>query len=83
MDGCMSDLQSFRSILELWPSREAMAADLPGSTATQVSKWWQRDSIPADWWSALLSTERAVGAGLTAEILTELAAREVLAEARA
>jgi hypothetical protein len=50
------------------------------SRASTVSKWWQRDSIPADRWSAVLSTDRARGAGLTSDALTSLAARE---EARA
>lgn len=80
--GVMTDLTSFRSIIELWgTSRDALAAELPGATATQVSKWWQRDSIPAEWWSALLGTERAIAAGVTSDILTALAARET-AEAR-
>ena len=77
----MADLTSFRAIIELWgDSREALASELPGATATQVSKWWQRESIPAEWWSAVLSTDRARDAGVTAELLTALAARE---EARA
>lgn len=82
-NGRMTDLASFRDIIELWGnSREAMAAELPGTTATQVSKWWQRDNIPPEYWAEVLKTERAIGAGVTAEILTRLAAREV-AEARA
>ena len=78
----MSDLTSFQKIIELWPSREAMASDIPGAGAWTVSKWWQRDAIPAEWWSALLSTETAVSGGVTADLLTALAAREVV-EARA
>lgn len=69
---------SFRSIIELWPSREAMAADI-GANASAVSKWWQRDGIPAEWWAAVLTTDRAITAGLTAEQLTGLAAREPIA----
>lgn len=76
----MANLNSFRTIIELWPSREGMAADLPGTTATQVSKWWQRDSVPAEWWSAILATEVAGAAGLNAEALTALAARQPIAE---
>lgn len=77
----MTDLASFRSIIELWPSREAMAAEL-GAGAPAVSKWWQRDSVPAEWWSAILATDVAAGAALTADLLTRLAARESV-EARA
>lgn len=71
----MTDLASFRSIIELWPSREAMAADIEAKAAA-VSKWWQRDSVPAEWWSSLLATGIAVDAGLNAEALTALAARK-------
>lgn len=72
----MSDLSSFRTVIELWSSREAMAADI-GAGSSTVSKWWQRDSIPAEWWSAVLSTDTAASSRLTAEVLTALAAREV------
>ena len=78
----MTDLASFRSIIELWPSREAMAADI-GAGASTVSKWWQRDSVPAEWWSAVLATEVAVRNGVTAEALTVLAARLPAEEVRA
>ncbi len=63
-------------------SRIALAAELPGASATQVSKWWQRDNIPAEYWAALLETTRASEAGVTAAKLTALAAHEP-AEARA
>jgi hypothetical protein len=52
-----------------------MAADI-GTGASTVSKWWQRDSVPAEWWSAVLSTEKAAANLVTAELLTALAARE-------
>jgi hypothetical protein len=58
-----------------------MASDI-GAKAAAVSKWWQRDGIPAEWWAAVLATERVKNDGLTAETLTALAAREPL-EARA
>lgn len=77
----MTDLATFRSIIELWPSREAMAADT-GAAASTVSKWWQRNSVPVEWWSAILLTDVACANGLTAELLTALAAREPV-EARA
>jgi hypothetical protein len=79
----MTHLPSFQSIIDLWPSREAMAAEI-GAKPAAVSKWWQRDSVPAEWWSTILATERAVGAGLNAEALTALAARQpAVDEARA
>lgn len=70
----MSEPTSFRSIIELWPSREAMALDV-GAKDRAVSKWWQRDNIPAEWWSAVLATSIARHAGITAEMMTALAAR--------
>lgn len=77
---------SFRAIIELWPSREAMASDLreidPEASAASVSKWWQRDNIPSDWWFAVLRTGKAAAAGVSSDVLTRLAAREP-AEARA
>lgn len=76
----MSEHTSFRAIVDLWPSREELASDV-STTVGRVSKWAQRDNIPAEWWSAVLGTERARSAGITAEILTSLAAREP-AEAR-
>lgn len=65
---------TFRSIIELWASKEAMASDI-GAKAPAVSKWWQRDSIPAEWWSAVLDTAVAKSAGLTAAMMTALASR--------
>lgn len=72
----MSDLTSFQKIIELWPSREAMAADIPDAGAWTVSKWWQRNTIPSEWWLAVLATDKARDAGLNAELLAKLAARE-------
>ena len=53
-----------------------MALDI-GAGASAVSKWHQRDSIPAEWWASVLSTQVASERGVTAELLTFLAAREV------
>ena len=78
----MVEIRSFRALIELWPSREAMSADI-GAGSSTVSKWWQRDSVPAEWWSAILGTEVAGLNGVTAELLTTLAARQAAEEARA
>lgn len=76
-----SPLTSFRSVIELWSSREAMAADV-GARNWSVIKWWSRDTIPSKWWPAVLSTDTAKSGGVTLDILARLAAREV-EEARA
>jgi hypothetical protein len=75
-------MNSFRSIIELWPSRAALAAEL-GATPAQVSKWWQRKIIPAEWWAAIIASSRAAEAGVNAELLTSLAARETADTAEA
>jgi hypothetical protein len=52
-----------------------MASDVDARTPA-VSKWWQRDSIPAERWSAILATEQARSAGVTSDTFIALAARE-------
>lgn len=76
----MAEINSFRDVIELWPSRQAMASDVPAPAST-VSKWWQRDSIPSEWWSSVLNTDTAKSNEITSDKLTVLAARET-AEAR-
>lgn len=81
MSEVMSDLTSFRSIIELWGPKDAHGARLAmanevGVSAGMVTKWWQRNAIPAEYWSSILITEKAQSAGATAELLTSLASRE-------
>jgi hypothetical protein len=83
----MSQITSFRSVIELWGPKDAHGARLAlaseiGASAGMVTKWWQRRSIPSEWWSSVLATEKARAAGVTADLLTELAARDDV-EARA
>lgn len=70
----LSEPNSFRDVIALWPSLGAMSADL-GAPATAVRKWSQRDRIPDEWWSAVLASEKAKAAGITADLLVRLAAR--------
>jgi DNA-binding transcriptional regulator YiaG len=77
----MSEISSFRDVIGLWPSHDALASDI-GAPVTAVRKWSQRERIPAEWWDSVLSTRTAEAAGITAGVLTKLAARESL-EARA
>jgi len=69
---------SFRDVVELWPTRELCAAEV-GASPAQVSKWWQRDSIPDRWWRSVLATSRAKDSGLTADALARLASVELRA----
>lgn len=72
--GMAEQITSFRKLIDLWDSREAMASDI-GAKAYVVSKWWQRKSVPAEWWSPILATDVAAKAGVTAETFVALAAR--------
>ena len=72
-------IDSFRALIELWDTREAMAVDI-SAKASAVSKWWQRDSVPAEWWAPILASETAIRARLRAEVLIDLAARAPLDE---
>jgi len=83
----MTQITSFRSVIELWGPKDAHGARLAmgsevGASAGTVTKWWQRDWIPAEWWTAVVATDRARAAGVSVEVLAALAAREVT-EARA
>jgi len=83
----MSEITSFRDVIELWGGRDAHGARIAmgaevGATAGTVTKWWQRNWIPPEYWSAILATDNASAAGVTADLLTALAAREP-AEVRA
>ncbi len=81
----MSQITSFRDVIELWGGKDAHGARLAlgsevGASGNVVAKWWQRDWIPPEWWASVLATDKAQSAGVTADLLTRLAARE---EARA
>lgn len=70
----MSEIGSFKAVIELWPTREALAAEL-GEDSRLISKWWQRDKIPADRWAEVLALPTAASGGVTADLLTDLASR--------
>lgn len=78
--GTMRRPRSFCSVIDLWPTREAMAVDV-GASSEAVRKWVQRDFIPAEWWTSVLRTDRAKSAGVTADLLAKLASH--FEEARA
>lgn len=68
-------LETFRTVIDLWDSRDALASDV-GARDRAVSKWWQRDSIPSAWWTRVLATEKAKSAGLSAELFMQLASKQ-------
>jgi hypothetical protein len=59
-----------RSIIELWPARAALAADL-GLPYTTVASWYARGRIPARYELALLRAAAARGYLLTLEDLVQ------------
>jgi hypothetical protein len=68
-------MQSFRDIIALWPSPEALADEI-GEKGWTVRKWKQRDSIPSGRWLAVIEAAAARGARVTAEEMARIAARE-------
>jgi hypothetical protein len=65
-------IESFRQIIEWWPTTRALAEDL-GIEDAVVRQWKMRDIIPARYWRALLETKIARKHRLTAGQLTNLA----------
>ena len=68
-------VQSFTEIVGLWPSPDAMAVEL-GAKVETVRKWRQRDSIPAEWWLAIVEAASRQGHQLAIKDMAELAARK-------
>ena len=64
-------IKSFRDLVELWPTREALAAEV-GAHPSAVSKWWQRDNVPPEWWALILASEVAIRARLRADDLIDI-----------
>jgi hypothetical protein len=70
MDFDMPDASriSFRDIMNLWPSTDAMADEFGVSTMA-VRKWWQRYRIPLEYWSEVLAAPRVKSAHITLDQL--------------
>jgi hypothetical protein len=62
-----------KAVIELWPSAEAMAADI-GEKGVTVRAWKQRENIPADRDLKLIEAAGRRGIGLTLEHLARLRA---------
>lgn len=57
-----------KSIIDMWPTHSALAADL-GLNAATVHKWHARDSIPARLWNAVVRAGRERGYPVSLESL--------------
>ncbi len=70
-------MNTFSSIIGLWPSATALAEDL-GENPVTVRAWAQRNSIPGDRWLLIVSAARRRGIqGVTLEVLARIAAGQI------
>lgn len=68
--------KDFAEIVSLWGSLGEMADDI-GAKQSTVSKWKQRNAIPPEWWASVIeAAERRKYVGVTADVMTQLAARQ-------
>lgn len=66
---------NFKQIIDLWPSRIALAEYL-GVRPSAVANMYMRDSISADYFDTIVAGARALGHGeVTHELMCKLAAR--------
>ena len=67
-------MTSFQDIIALWGTPGALADDLK-EPSRRVWAWKERDSIPARYWTAVVSAAEKRGFdGVTADVLAEIAA---------
>lgn len=66
---------SFRPLIAKWHAKAALAADI-GTSQKVVQAWWNRDSIPAQWYPAIArAAERRLIRGVSEKALAAAAAR--------
>lgn len=74
----MSKPASFTEVIDLWPTRGALQADLealtePGSKTPHARSWATRNSIPVVFFDAIIVAAVARGyPGVTYALLTEI-----------
>ncbi len=68
-------MQSFRDIIDLWPTPDALAAQI-GEKAWTVRKWKQRNKIPGEHWMSVAKAACGQGIDVTIEQMAALASRE-------
>ena len=72
--GMALQVSSFRALIELSGNPRGDGVRYR-SHSVRCLKWWQRDSVPAEWWSPVLATDVAFKSKVKAETLIKLAAR--------
>lgn len=66
---------SFKELIDLWPSPSVLNTDI-GVRYNYVNIWKRRDSIPPQYWPAVIKSAKARGIkGVTFIALAELAGR--------
>ncbi len=72
-------IKNYADVIDLWESYDALASDV-GATVYSIRKWRQRDSIPPEYWRALVESAAKRGiAVVTLEVLAGFAANRRLA----
>lgn len=75
-------MNSNRQIIELWETRSAFADDIKIKEGT-ASAWWQRDSIPKEFWKAIVEAAKTRKfKGVTLEVLADIAAKSLPSDAK-
>lgn len=71
----MGSMEDFRAIIVKWPDLDALAADA-GAGREAVKKWKQRNTIPSEYWAAIIhgAEARAID-GVTADLMVDIARR--------
>ena len=64
-------MDSFTSIIDLWPSPPELAKDIGEKTAT-VQKWRERNSIPGDSWAAVVAAAKKRKFRVSLELLASI-----------
>lgn len=67
----MSTFSTIKELIDLWPTRKALAEDL-ATTKERVDKWAQSGSIPARFHAPLIRAAVRRGFGVTADDMVRL-----------
>lgn len=70
----MDEISTVRAVIDLWPSRKALA-EAVGASVAAVHKWAQAGAIPARFHQSVIDAGQAQGLPLTAEMMVRLHAR--------
>lgn len=74
----MENVSSIRDLVNLWPTRAALAAEINaefpflGVTTGQVHKWAEKDSIPARYQFAVLCVGQNRGFDISSDLILRL-----------